>query len=335
MTNKPYCDSKNVDKLINIQQERKMDMLKNCEKCGAKFDELTEQCPNCSLAKNESKPKKTRTGKNILIITVSLFTVIATVVGLSYFNIINLPVLSSWFKSDENVVAYDDSKKINLPDKTEVANDDNVNKENLVADESDFTELTKLIEKTNGLWGSFEYSYDVSNAYQMVLSELFRPYGGISLYTYFYNKEPEYFYASNFIFEESPESERDPLQKFGKHYEYAQVSAEEIDWLIQNIFNVKPNRNDATIIKDGECDSYYYDGNYYYSCGDGGDCGNHPVIADYQKDSNNVYTVKFDLITNDDNHTYECSQTVVCTLKNIEGKKQWSFLSIEMIDSEK
>ena len=55
----------------------------------------------------------------------------------------------------------------------------------------------------------------------------------------------------------------------------------------------------------------------------------HPVIKTKKIDSNNIYTIEYDLISYDYDSTYEGTYKIVCELKNIDGKKQWSFQHIK------
>lgn len=221
----------------------------------------------------------------------------------------------------DNLTVYTDFKEIN----TVIINKE---QQNLIADENDFKELALLLENVDFCGYPFEYSASDSDAYKTVLSELLGPYTSVPLYEYIYGKDIVYVDATNGCFKDSPKAEQDPLNKYGNNYRYGKVSADEIDWIIKNIFNVSPDRLNATIMNDENCVVYYFENHYYFSCGDGGDVGVHSVIKDKQVNENNVYTIEYDLISNGDNSTCEGTYEIVCELKYIDGNRQWSFISI-------
>ncbi len=198
----------------------------------------------------------------------------------------------------------------------------------LIADEDDFEELTLLLKNIDICGYPFEYSATDPQAYETVLSEMLGPYTTVPLYEYIYGKEAVYVDATNGCFKDSPEAEHDPLNKFGDFYRYGKVLADEIDWIIKNVFNISPDRLNATIMNGENCLVYYFENYYYFSCGDGGDVGVYPVIKNKSVDANNIYTIKYDLISKGDNLTYEGTFEIVCELKSISGKRQWSFTSI-------
>ncbi len=189
----------------------------------------------------------------------------------------------------------------------------------LIADESDFENLTELFNHIGVFGVPFEYNANQENSYENIINELLDVVGACTLYQFFYDESPEKFDVMQ---------ERDPLNQFTEDdYAYAKISANKLDWLIKNIFNVKPIRNNKTIDMNTY---YYYQGYYYWSCTDGGDVGDYLKIKDKKLNDDNSYTVTFNMYFALDD-SFEGSYKAECALKMIDGKKQWTFTSIEKI----
>lgn len=209
----------------------------------------------------------------------------------------------------------------------------------LEATNADFNKLVETLENMDAFGIPIVYSHNSSDAYQKLLTKLLEPISATTFYKYIYNKEAEYVEATEGSFQATP-GQLDPMKKYGEYYRYGKVSADEIDWIIRNIFNVTPNRAKATITPDDNFSNaarniYFYEDYYYFDCGDGGDCASYPVIKTKRADENNVYTVEFDLFygMKDDSYadTYDGSYKAVCALKEIGGRKYWTFYSIDKI----
>ena len=206
----------------------------------------------------------------------------------------------------------------------------------LEATDEDFKELEKTLVNMDSLGRPPVYSCNDSDAYHKLLRELLEQIQSTTFYKYIYNKEAEYVDSTQGYFKSTPE-QLDPLKKFVEYYRYGKVPADEIDWIIKNIFNVTPDRANSTVVSEYSgstfTEIYCYDNYYYFSCGDGGDCGSYPVIKTKQADENNVYIVEFDLFYGDADDGYDDefngSYKAVCALKMIDGKKYWTFYSIE------
>lgn len=210
-----------------------------------------------------------------------------------------------------------------------------LNKNNLVANDSDFEEFSTLFENISVYEHLFEYSSADSSAYQTLLVKLLAAPSDITpLYYFFYEKHVDIVTASNGQFKDSPGSQLDPLSKFGGFHMYGKVNADEIDWIIKNVFGVTPNRDNATIIMENECHVYYYENYYYFMAYEGGFIGGSYEIRNKEVDSNNVYTIEIDYFYVGNDPEYEGTYKIVCALKNIDGKRQWTFSSIEKIEKE-
>ncbi len=210
------------------------------------------------------------------------------------------------------------------------SNDDTSNK-NLEATASDFDNLTELLENLSYCSRSFEYSSESSDAYTTILDKFFGWTGTPTLYMYLYQKEPDVIYSTEGCIEDLPEEQRDPLGYFNQYFAYGKVSADETDWIIENVFNVTVDHDKALICYEhiNEPYIYYHNGYYYFASGDGGDVYLEPSIVSKSNTPDYTYTVTYNLISPiaEDNEKYEA----VCALKEIDGKRQWTFTSLTKI----
>ncbi len=109
----------------------------------------------------------------------------------------------------------------------------------------------------------------------------------------------------------------------GKYwYSYVKVEASKIDWLMKNILNVTPDHN---YVSDN---SYYYNGYYYCGCGQGGDGGFEPVITSKKQLSDGKYNLTL-LYKSPDSSEVFAKTSLTVALKEIDGKKEWSFYVIK------
>ncbi|MBR5496383.1 MAG: hypothetical protein IKV76_00195 [Clostridia bacterium] len=163
-----------------------------------------------------------------------------------------------------------------------------------------------------------EYNSSSDNAYEVVLpvncTEM--------IYSHYFDTEPEYAYGN------------DPLGYF-EESEYYIFDGENVDWIIANVFNQTPDHNLKTK------DRYFYNGNYYAvfypsSC---------PItevsVVGKEKQADGSYNLDLKEISyigegygSEDEVSYTYSGTAKATLKNIDGKKVWSFFTIKMDEPE-
>ena len=122
--------------------------------------------------------------------------------------------------------------------------------------------------------------------------------------------------------ERNPETEnkyvaKDPLKKLNNTYAYAKFPADKVEWLLENVFNQKVNRNyDSSWY-------YYHDGYYYASTGDGGDPGVEAYVEGYEKteDETFIFNVRTNYYASD--RVY-ARYKVVAERKTINDIKYWS-----------
>ena len=122
----------------------------------------------------------------------------------------------------------------------------------------------------------------------------------------------------------------DPLNKLGPQY-YV-YDADKIDWIAENIYNVK-NKHDSGEMKEyGSGALYFYQNAYYVAVELANTVDLYDVkITDYKKDSDGIYKITFDYTDN-----FEESQTGSATLKakkSQDGKFYWTFLEYDPGDT--
>ncbi len=159
-----------------------------------------------------------------------------------------------------------------------------------------------------------DYNYKSTDSYEVVLPVNMTE----GIYSHYFDTDAEYAYGN------------DPLGYFDET-EYYTFKAEDIDWIISNIFNQTPNHNLNTSKR------YYYNGNYYSVFYPSSAPIVEAKVSDNSKQADGSYiiTVKATCYTGegfdgeDVGETYNCK--VHAALRNIGGKKHWSFFSIETL----
>ncbi len=128
----------------------------------------------------------------------------------------------------------------------------------------------------------------------------------------------------------------DPLNKFPLNsfsQGYRAFPEKNVDWILKNVFNVKPDHEASYTYDDGTVWLYYHDGFYYaeaYVCGL--DCGMIWKLNSYTATAQNKYNLKMDVYRNDINGKELYGQMdVTARLKTIDGNKVWSFTKIELV----
>lgn len=202
--------------------------------------------------------------------------------------------------------------------------------QNLIASDSDFDALLDLLNSLSFNPGyTFEYSSDSPDAYKTVMSEIIPVWGGeFPIYEYIYGES-----ATNTSLVREHDEQSDPLNKFPSSYYYEKVSAEKIDWILENIFNIHPNHDGFELTgypwdNDGPCRAYYYDGYYYFTQGDGGSAGFLLEIITFDKLDNNIYSVCYNSYNEDG---LAATYKVKCALKDTDHGTFWTLYSIERV----
>ena len=141
-------------------------------------------------------------------------------------------------------------------------------------------------------------------------------------------------YDNDIVFPYDEYSQTDPR---GCWQQYRRVEGKYIDFILENMFNVKPDYNytlysDEWSQGDGTY-AYYEDGYYYSDAGDGGDgCGPDVIIEKVEilPDGKYQITVHCRLVTGGGDYELEIIDdigryNVVAEIKNIDGNSIWSF----------
>lgn len=153
----------------------------------------------------------------------------------------------------------------------------------------------------------------VENAYNLTI-------GVFGSYRCFFDDE-EYVYGTP-----------DPLSylqsSYSGSYEYNRYKAENVDWIVKNVYGIEPDHNLKVLEYNGESVyMYYYDGYYYVAYLA---TGMAEYFGDFVKkdvDENGVYDLKIEVLVPDDElvgYKY-----VKARLKMVDGEKVWEIIEIE------
>lgn len=127
---------------------------------------------------------------------------------------------------------------------------------------------------------------------------------------------------------------RDPKKLFETGICYCEVEASYVDKILKNVFNVKPDHSVVMKNSKGNVWLYYYDGNYYYVYGDGGDGAGPLVTIDSVKqcaDGKYVIEAKHKYGNDDEGYSFRRKLKIVADIKIVDGDSLWSIYKIETV----
>lgn len=127
---------------------------------------------------------------------------------------------------------------------------------------------------------------------------------------------------------------RDPKKLFKNGEYYCVVEASYVDKILKNVFNVKPDHSVIMKNSKGNVWLYYYDGNYYYVYGDGGDGAGPLVTIDSVKqraDGKYVIEAKHKYGNDDEGYSFRRKLKIVADIKIVDGDSLWSIYKIETV----
>lgn len=127
---------------------------------------------------------------------------------------------------------------------------------------------------------------------------------------------------------------RDPKKLFETGICYCVVEASYVDKILKNVFNVKPDHSVVMKNSKGNVWLYYYDGNYYYVYGDGGDGAGPLVTIDSVKqraDGKYVIEAKHKYGNDDEGYSFRRKLKIVADIKIVDGDSLWSIYKIETV----
>lgn len=127
---------------------------------------------------------------------------------------------------------------------------------------------------------------------------------------------------------------RDPKKLFKNGEYYCVVESSYVDKILKNVFNVKPDHSVIMKNSKGNVWLYYYDGNYYYVYGDGGDGAGPLVTIDSVKqraDGKYVIEAKHKYGNDDDGYSFRRKLKIVADIKIVDGDSLWSIYKIETV----
>lgn len=127
---------------------------------------------------------------------------------------------------------------------------------------------------------------------------------------------------------------RDPKKLFETGIYYCKVEASYVDKILKNVFNVKPDHSVVMKNSKGNIWLYYYDGNYYYVYGDGGDGAGPLVTIDSIKqraDGKYIIEAKHKYGNDDEGYSFRRKLKIVADIKIVDGDSLWSIYKIETV----
>lgn len=127
---------------------------------------------------------------------------------------------------------------------------------------------------------------------------------------------------------------RDPKKLFKNGEYYCVVESSYVDKILKNVFNVKPDHSVVMKNSKGNVWLYYYDGNYYYVYGDGGDGAGPLVTIDSVKqraDGKYIIEAKHKYGNDDEGYSFRRKLKIVADIKIVDGDSLWSICKIETV----
>lgn len=127
---------------------------------------------------------------------------------------------------------------------------------------------------------------------------------------------------------------RDPKKLFKNGEYYCVVESSYVDKILKNVFNVKPDHSVVMKNSKGNVWLYYYDGNYYYVYGDGGDGAGPLVTLDSVKqraDGKYIIEAKHKYGNDDEGYSFRRKLKIVADIKIVDGDSLWSIYKIETV----
>lgn len=127
---------------------------------------------------------------------------------------------------------------------------------------------------------------------------------------------------------------RDPKKLFKNGEYYCVVESSYVDKILKNVFNVKPDHSVIMKNSKGNVWLYYYDGNYYYVYGDGGDGAGPLVTIDSVKqraDGKYIIEAKHKYGNDDEGYSFRRKLKIVADIKIVDGDSLWSIYKIETV----
>ena len=127
---------------------------------------------------------------------------------------------------------------------------------------------------------------------------------------------------------------RDPKKLFKNGEYYCVVESSYVDKILKNVFNVKPDHSVIMKNSKGNVWLYYYDGNYYYVYGDGGNGAGPLVTLDSVKqraDGKYIIEAKHKYGNDDEGYSFRRKLKIVADIKIVDGDSLWSIYKIETV----
>lgn len=204
---------------------------------------------------------------------------------------------------------------------------------------TDAQNLTDLLEYIF-FYGMESYNYKAENAFEKAFSIIH----GAPFYNFYEVVGGIYRirYDDSVIFPTGDENDITDPRGYWK--QFRRVEAEFVDFILENMFNVKPDHDyilyaEGWSSKNDGIFAYYQDGYYYSDAGDGGD-GYGPEVTvkkvEILPDGKYKVTVYYRVVAGDENGDTVTfidvgDMEVVAEMKNIDGMSLWSFYEIKPV----
>ena len=227
-----------------------------------------------------------------------------------------------------------------------------IRKTKLMAEKEDF-EMLECVVRNISLINLSRDFYDSSSelAFQDAMYMMYN--SGVHLGFGIYGKDGGFESFQNYNSNaENYASEPDPLNRFTDKencYGYVRIDAEYVDWVLENVLDVMPDRTKSS--KDFDYSSYpnaeeyyYYDGYYYYSMPDGGGGGGNGLhTIGFVCNLDGSYTVRFTTFDRDYEDAYRYVETnthygysiieATASLMDVDGERIWRITYVGDIEN--
>ena len=140
----------------------------------------------------------------------------------------------------------------------------------------------------------------------------------------------------------------DPKKQFVDAFGYCKLNADRVDWVLENVLCVKPDRTKCDDDFDktkadyyGNFNYYYYDGYYYYQFDEGGGGWGPMSITDCSRQPDGSYLVRMTTIGKEEYVEYDLEShghhdfdtfEVSAELKEVDGHKVWAVSYVKWLE---
>ncbi|MBQ7957657.1 MAG: hypothetical protein IJ279_06425 [Clostridia bacterium] len=211
-----------------------------------------------------------------------------------------------------NFIEIEIPEKVNMISKYLVATDE---------DKKNFNDFVS--SASNCFYNNFDS--DASDAIEQAYGFI-NAHHGSEIYRFFFDRD-SYKSYDLYTFPDDEKklksilNEADPLNRFGEaHFIYAKYPAQNIDWIIKNIFGLTPDRSISSADNEPQ-HGYYYEGDFYMNGGEG-----IPYTVTFETKFNQLPDGRYKATTIGTGEESElfCTINSIVGLRDIGGKRVWT-----------